>query len=178
MKKLLILIGLCMVFQTNISAFSGIVFWEYSKNDSYNIIVKKSYNDLLKDKTKSVFLPFEKCLKYDNRNLEFYYTKEEMLNPEIVLTEWTIGNRYFSIVIDNKIILTGLNRVGYYGANMLQEDCNGRVYLCSIGLDVIRFKLTTDYIYCVFPDFDQDADKKKIKYKKIDDYFLDKRNIR
>lgn len=171
MKKIFMTIGLYMIIQLNISAFSGIVFWEYNENDSYNEIIKKNYIELLKNKPQSVFLSFEKCSEYDSKKIEFYFPETEILNPEIDLTEWDIGNRYFSIVINNEMIITGLNRVGYFGAKMLREDCFDGTYICWVGLDIKRFKLTKSYVASFNGLLNQEADRRKIKTKKIDEYF-------
>ena len=160
-----------MICQLKSYSFSGIVFWEYNKNDTYDIISSKTYNELLKEKQASNFLSFDDCLKYDNEKLEFYYTDEEILNKKIQLKDFETGNDFFSIVINDTIVLTGLNRLGYFGAKMLREDEQNRVYICWIGDDVKRFKLTTDYTAAVNMYLNQEEDLEKIYTKRIDNFF-------
>ena len=182
MKRFLLTIGSCIVililagmligFNADKKNFSGIVFLEFNKQDSYDLIVAKTYTELRHSKPKSVFLSFDKCIRFDKEKLEFYYPEEEIMNPEIELTDSDIGNQYFSIVINDKIIITGLNRIGYFGAKMLKEDCLEGIYICWIGLEEKRFKLTTDYSSAFNMVLDQDIDSEKIKTKKIEEYFL------
>lgn len=166
-----------MLFNINANAntFSGIVFWEYDKNDSYDNMIEKKYCELLKAKPNSFFLSFNTCLKYDNRFLEFVYADEVILNPEISLSDWQIGNCFFSVIVDNEIVLTGLNRVGYFGASRLLEDEVDRIYLCWIEDEIKRFKLTTDYVGAFNMFLDQDYDLIKIDTNKIDNYFSRKK---
>jgi len=84
-----------MIFQIKARCFSGIVFWEYDKKDTYDIIVSKNYNELIKEKACSFFVSFDKCLKYDKEVLEFYYSDEEIMNTKIQLRDYDIGNAYF-----------------------------------------------------------------------------------
>ena len=151
--------------------FSGFVFWEYDENDSYDVITAKTYKDLLAEKPSSVFLPFDDCLKFDYGTLEFYYADEEIMNEEIQLKDYEDGNEFFSIVIDGAIAMKGLNRVGYFGARRLREDVKNRVYICWIGLDVKRFKLTTDYTSAFNMCLDQKKDLDLICTKSINDFF-------
>ena len=46
MKKLFFIIGMFMISQVKSYSFSGIVFWEYNKDDSYDIITTKTYNEM------------------------------------------------------------------------------------------------------------------------------------
>ena len=129
MKRKFLIIGLFMIFQIKARCFSGIVFWEYDKKDTYDIIVSKNYNELIKEKACSFFVSFDKCLKYDKEVLEFYYSDEEIMNTKIQLRDYDIGNAYFSVVVNNEIVLTGLNRLGYFGAKMLKEDSENVIYI-------------------------------------------------
>ena len=172
MKRNFLIIGLFIIFQIKARCFSGIVFWEYDKKETYDIITAKNYNELIKEKACSVFVSFDKCLKYDKEVLEFYYPDEEIMNTKIQLRDYDIGNAYFSVVVNNEIVLTGLNRLGYFGAKMLKEDSENVIYICWIGVDIKRFKLTTDYTAAFNMCLDQEEDLKKICTKKIDDYFL------
>ena len=116
-------------------------------------------------------MSFNDCSKYDNETLEFYYADEEILNKKNQLKDFEAGNEFFSIVINDMIVLTGLNRVGYFGAKVLREDKQNRVYICWIGDDVKRFKLTTDYTAAVNMYLNQKEDLEKICTKRIDDFF-------
>lgn len=172
MKKFFFIIGMFMISLAKSYSFSGIVFWEYNKDDSYDIIITKTYNELLKEKQASIFLPFNDCSKYNNETLEFYYTEKEILNNKNQLKDFEAGNEFFSIVINDTILLTGLNRVGYFGAKILKEDDQNRVYICWIGDYIKRFKLTTDYTAAVNMCLDQKEDLEKICSKSIDDFFM------
>ena len=97
---------------------------------SFDIIVAKNYNELIKEKACSFFVSIDKCLKYDKEVLEFYYSDEEIMNTKIQLRDYDIGNVYFSVVVNNEIVLTGLNRFGYFGAKMLKEDSESVIYIC------------------------------------------------
>lgn len=174
MKKFLFIIGVFMISQVKSYSFSGIVFWEYNKNDSYDIITSKTYNELRKEKQISIFLSFNDCSKYDRETFEFYYTDEEILEDKIQLKDFELGNEFFSIVINDTIVLTGLNRLGYFGAKMLREDDQNRLYICWLGDDIKRFKLTTDYTAAVNMCLDQNEDLEIICTKKIDEYFFNK----
>lgn len=163
--------SIIMIIQAKSYSFSGIVFWEYNKNDTYDIVITKSYKELLKEKHVSNFLSFNDCLKYDKETLEFYYTDEKILNKKIQLQDFDAGNEFFSIIINDKIVLTGLNRAGYFGSKMLREDNQNRVYICWIGDNAKRFKLTTDYSAAFNMYLDQKEDLEKICTKSIDDFF-------
>lgn len=176
MKKFLFIIGMFMISQVKSYSFSGIVFWEYNKNDSYDIITSKTYNELRKEKQTSIFLSFNDCSKYDRETFEFYYTDKEILEDKIQLKDFELGNEFFSIVINDTIVLTGLNRLGYFGAKMLREDDQNRLYICWLGDDIKRFKLTTDYTAAVNMCLNQKEDLEKICAKKIDEYFFTQEN--
>ncbi len=157
-------------------SFSGLVFWEYDATDCFETISKKKYNELLSDKTKTVLLPFSKCLKFDYSKLEFYYSEEDIMNSNIQLSDFENGNSYFSIVIEDEVILTGLNRMGYFGARRLKTDDLTSIFICWVVFDKPRIKLTTDYISSfnlVLDDIKQKEDLRKIDCIKIQEYFCE-----
>lgn len=176
MKKIfLILIGfICMSCFAYSRGFSGVVFWESNVNDCYETIVKKDYKELLLEKPKSILIPFSKCRKFDSSKLEFYFEEKEIMDSKIQLSDYEKGNSYFSIVINNKIILTGLNRMGYFGAKRLQTDNQNAIYICWIGFDQLRMKLTTNYVSSfnlVLDEIGQKKDLERINSKEIENYF-------
>jgi len=122
MKQFILGLIIFMTIQFNASCFSGIVFWEYNEKDSYEVMKQKKYDDLCLEKPDSVFIHFDDCLAYEKKKLEFTFSDEIIMDRRIRLKEYEVGNIYFSIVINDEIVITGLNRMGYFGANVLKED--------------------------------------------------------
>lgn len=176
MKQFILGLIIFMTIQFNASCFSGIVFWEYNEKDSYEVMKQKKYVDLCFEKPDSVFIHFDDCLAYEKKKLEFTFSDEIIMDRRIRLKEYEVGNIYFSIVINDEIVITGLNRMGYFGAKMLREDDQNRLYICWLGDDIKRLKLTTDYTAAVNMCLNQKEDLEKICAKKIDEYFFTQEN--
>ena len=146
MKQFLLGLIIFMTIQFNASCFSGIVFWEYNEKDSYEVMKQKKYVDLCFEKPDSVFIHFDDCLAYEKKKLEFTFSDEIIMDRRICLKEYEVGNIYFSIVINDEIVITGLNRMGYFGANVLKEDSEDAIFICWVeSNDVKKIKLTNDY---------------------------------
>lgn len=196
MNKKGLLAVICMgLFFSSCSAnpkkLCEIIFWDNDDNLSINILNSESLENLLNTYSIHTILDFRLFSEYDREenSLYFYpYTKKiNISKDEIVLnTEYNVaksymsifdkisyGNNYFSIIVDGRIILNGLNRIGHYSP--IPEEFDDIDIPKIILENNVRLRICYQY-WTLFEQYTpmQKEKEKKLYVKEIEEVFRKK----
>lgn len=133
-KKIVVILSfLCgvsiMCIYANDESISEIIFWDYSENLSLEILEENSLQKNLETFKTALAIPLSECSSFSKNTQEFFLidgsTKWKNGYGELfinLIKRSDGGSLYFSIAIDGKIVMNGLNRVFNLGAAKKNKD--------------------------------------------------------
>ena len=133
-----------------------IILWDYAQDLTYEFLESHTYEECLDKYSIYAEINLEEFEYFDSNKLEFKFLADSAIKEKIL----SIGNNlykvhrgnltFFSIVIDNKIVLSGANRVGvdFWGAQMHIGDDLRLLTIIYTPKDTIR--LARDYTAAIF----------------------------
>ncbi|MBR6143754.1 MAG: hypothetical protein IKQ23_05660 [Treponema sp.] len=194
--KAIIILGLCMIFNyaaiaQNNEKISEIIFWAPNKELNLDILNSKSLLDLLNRYEVHTILDLRIFTGYDKESHSLYfYTHSDNLdysdddivfdpgynfskNYYSIFKKIAYQNSFFSVVVNGKIVMNGLNRV-YHDLPIKFEHDDDDIPKIHYELDY-SFRICYKF-YCPFKDYTkEDIKKEKVLYiKELDDYYKNK----
>lgn len=154
-----------------------IILWSYNENFFVEEIQNKKIIDI-QDKYKIAYeISLDEFCTFDEQKNKFVFKENSDLKDKILHIGDSLYNHiedgylFFSIVIDDKIIFTGINRisVNYAGAAMHEGDELGLSFMVQTVDNSL--KITEDYSGAIFFDYCEEYNIGENLYKALQEYY-------
>ncbi|AGT44101.1 hypothetical protein [Treponema pedis] len=175
-RMIIFLIEIIMILKLHAEEndLSAIILWEHDDSLTVEYLTNNDIQTILKTNNPEMIFYFDNFKKFDGYKQEFIFENDKWFDEfknkfKDISSVNSDGKYFFSIVVHNNIIMTGLNRINCIRANPMPLDELGLPYI-AMTLEH-NLKLTMDYVNGIFGYIDQKIEN-DILYRKIfEDYF-------